>query len=78
MSDYSGMDSMQFVRQRIATPGLNLSAIAEEAGVGYSWLKMFARGEIPDPGYSRIKALEDYFKRAEIRTQPPSQPQEAA
>jgi len=25
---------------------------------------MFARGEIPDPGYSKIRALVDYFVRS--------------
>jgi hypothetical protein len=24
---------------------------------------MFARGEIPDPSYNRVKALADYFLR---------------
>jgi hypothetical protein len=55
------MDQMEFVKEQIAAPDVNLSAVAEGAGVGYSWLKMFARGEIPDPGYSRIKALAQYF-----------------
>jgi hypothetical protein len=27
---------------------------------------MFARGEIPDPGYSKVKALADYFMRVGV------------
>ena len=55
------MDDMEFVRKEVAKAE-NLTTVALEADVGYSWLKMFARGEIPDPSYSRIKALADYFR----------------
>ena len=61
------MDTLIYVRERISNPELNLSEVAEAAGVGYSWLKMFARGEIPDPGYSRVKALAEYFRGAKER-----------
>jgi transcriptional regulator with XRE-family HTH domain len=75
------MDAMEFVRERLATEGLNLREVADGAGVGHSWLRMFARGEIPDPGYSRIKALADYFLRVGSRTPTSSEhspPQQAA
>lgn len=55
------MNHVEYVKRCLAQPGVQLTVIAEEAGVGYSWLKMFARGEIPDPGYSRVKALTEYF-----------------
>lgn len=58
------MDAMEYVKQQLGRPEVNLRAVADGAGVGHSWLRMFARGQIPDPGYSRIKALSDYFLRA--------------
>ena len=58
------MDAMKYVRKSLQAPGINLREVADGAGVGHSWLRMFARGEIPDPGYSRVKALSDYFLRA--------------
>ena len=75
------MDAMEFVRERLAAPDINLREVAEGAGVGHSWLRMFARGEIPDPGYSRVKALADYFlrvgKAAPTPALPPSHEQAA-
>ena len=59
------MDAKQFVVERLrAEDRPSLNEIARSAGVGESWLRMFARGEIPDPSYSRIKKLSDYFMRA--------------
>lgn len=57
------MDDMRFVRSRLAMRQQTLLEIANGAGVGHRWLGMFARGQIPDPGYSRVKALADYFRR---------------
>ena len=59
------MDTMEFVKLRLRDPDADLRVIAEGAGVGYSWIRMFARGRIPDPGYSRIRALNDYFLRVD-------------
>lgn len=67
------MDQKLYVAERLSQPGVNLRTIADGAGVGHSWLKMFARGAIPDPGYSRIKALADYFE-----SQPTAAPSEHA
>ena len=64
------MDAMEYVRECLQAPGTNLRQVAERAGVGHSWLRMFARGEIPDPGYSRIKALTEYFVREGRPTDP--------
>ncbi len=57
------MDAMEFVKHRLEDQSLNLREVADGAGVGHSWLRMFARGAIPDPSYNRIKALSDYFLR---------------
>ena len=67
------MDAMQYVRESLAAPEINLREVAEGAGVGHSWLRMFARGAIPDPGYSRVKALADYFLRTGKNPAPQSE-----
>lgn len=64
------MDSLEFVRGQLRVTRRNLREIADGAGVGHSWLRMFARGEIPDPGYSRVKALADYFMRVGVEPVP--------
>ena len=70
---------MEFVRERLAGPNINLREVAEGAGVKHSWLRMFARGEIPDPGYSRIKKLADYFLRVgRANNRSPSEAERAA
>ena len=43
------MDQKLYVAERLSQPGVNLRTIADGAGVGHSWLKMFASGAIPDP-----------------------------
>lgn len=55
------MDALQYVQTNLRSTDKSLREIADGAGVGQSWLRMFARGEIPDPGYSKVKALADYF-----------------
>jgi predicted transcriptional regulator len=57
------MDTLQYVRACLDTTTKTNKEIAEGAGVGESWVKMFKRGHIPDPGYSRVKLLADYFLR---------------
>lgn len=36
-------------------------AVAEGAGVSYSWLSKFANGHIENPGYATLKRLLQYF-----------------
>jgi len=75
------MDSLQFVRGQLEVTPRTLREIADGAGVGQSWLRMFARGEIPDPGYSKVKALADYFMRVGVAPVPLTElgvPQQAA
>lgn len=64
------MDTLQFVRGQLDVTDRTLREIADGAGVGQSWLRMFARGEIPDPGYSKVKALADYFMRVGVAPVP--------
>jgi transcriptional regulator with XRE-family HTH domain len=51
--------------------GLTLRDIAREADVGRSWLAMFHRGEIPNPGYAQIKKLFDFLRSLALRTRRP-------
>lgn len=60
------MDTLQFVRGQLCATPRTMREIADGAAVGQSWLRMFARGEIPDPGYSKVKALADYFMRVGV------------
>lgn len=57
------MDALQFVQACLERTRTPVREIAQSAGVGESWLGMFKRGRIPDPGYSKVKLLADYFLR---------------
>ena len=35
--------------------------IAKDMNIAYSWLSMFTRDKIPNPGYETIEALHDYL-----------------
>ena len=35
--------------------------ICEATGIGYYWLRRFAQGHIPNPGFNQIQVLYDYF-----------------
>jgi predicted transcriptional regulator len=63
----SGND-LEFVKTRLAARKRPLTAIARGAGVGNSWLRMFAKGVIPDPSYTRVKRLADYLRRSNGNT----------
>jgi transcriptional regulator with XRE-family HTH domain len=39
------------------------SEIARQAGVTESWLKMFRRGKIPNPGIRDFQRIVDYLDR---------------
>lgn len=60
-------NALTYVKAKLAQPGLNLRVVAEEAGVGASWLRSFSRGEIPDPSYRRVEKLLAYFRRTEAK-----------
>jgi hypothetical protein len=46
--------------------------VADETGVGLSWLQKLARGAIPNPNYNDLETLFLYYKRLELleRQQP--------
>lgn len=39
----------------------DLKSIAEEAGLGYTWLHMLHSGKIPDPSINLMNTLYDYL-----------------
>lgn len=41
--------------------------VCSETGLDYSWLTKFAQGKIPNPGFIKIQALNDYFTEIEAR-----------
>lgn len=53
------LENLEYLRDLIAREQQTrtLKAIAAEASVGESWLRMFMRGKIPDPGYSKVTRL---------------------
>lgn len=57
-------DLLGFVRARIGSYQGPLSELAREAGVKTSWLHMFARGEIPNPGVQQVQRLADVLQKA--------------
>jgi predicted transcriptional regulator len=56
------VDDLEYVRRQLSAPDINLSAVAEGAGVKPRWLRTFAAGDIPEPGYSKVKRLAEYFR----------------
>jgi hypothetical protein len=47
--------------------GEMLTDLARDAGVRYSWLRMFANGSIPNPGVVQIERLRAHFRRRSRR-----------
>lgn len=45
---------------------LTLKKISDDTGVPTSWLSMFSRGEIIEPGYVRFATLRDYLANLNI------------
>lgn len=41
--------------------------IADQADIGYSWLVMFKRGLIKDPGYSHVHRLYEFAQSQKWR-----------
>jgi len=41
---------------------LKIEQIAKDLGVSSAWLRMFARGEIDNPGVNTIQSLNAYLK----------------
>jgi len=58
------MGLLEYVSDRVAdyvNSGASLVTLARDADVPYSWLKVFARGEIPNPGVQQIERLAAHF-----------------
>jgi len=72
------MDLLGFVRARIGSYQGPLSELAREAGVKASWLHMFARGEIPNPGVQQVQRLADVLNRTPDPRSDSSTPAKAA
>lgn len=47
-------------------------AIAQSAGVSYSWLSKFTRGHIKNPGYRTLRRIELSLQRAQAVPTTPS------
>jgi hypothetical protein len=41
--------------------GMTLRELAEGAGVDFEWLSKFSRGEITDPGVSKVQRVHDFL-----------------
>ena len=70
------MNELEYVRGKLAAPGVNLREVAEGAGVKERWLRMLAAGEIPEPGYNKVRALAEYF--GSFKRSSGNKPQQAA
>lgn len=68
------MSEIERIRATVNEDSRSLREIAEAAGVGYSWLRMFARNEIPDPSYQRIRLLQDWAAGIERPTRRRTRP----
>jgi len=54
-------DLLTQVRRGLKTSRVPLLHLAKEANVPYSWLCMFHRGKIADPGILKIERLAKHF-----------------
>jgi len=54
-------DLLLDTKQLLAASVEPFEDIAKGAGVGLSWLYMFARGEIANPGVVHVQRLYDYL-----------------
>lgn len=54
----------QLLDDYLSRPGrdrLTIRQLAEKCGVSERWVKMYRAGEIPAPGWPRIRALNDFL-----------------
>lgn len=57
------VDILERVTKALADHAGPLKQLSAEADVEYSWLLMFARGEIKNPGVIQITKLAKYFSQ---------------
>lgn len=71
------VDLLGYVRTQLDAYDGSLSELARECGVKVSWLHMFRRGQIPNPGVQQVQLLADHF-RSSRRSRRGNPPQQAA
>lgn len=55
------VDLLEFVTRQVHAYDGSLTQLARDSGVKASWLAMFKRGHIPNPGVQQIQKLADHF-----------------
>lgn len=51
-------------RARESAERNELQKVADETGLGYSWLSKFSRGKIPGASYEKVTRLASYYTGA--------------
>jgi hypothetical protein len=69
---------LKFVTDAVAAYQGKMTALARDADVPYSWLVMFARGEIENPGILQIEKLAAHFKNGKTVAPPTRNSSKAA
>jgi transcriptional regulator with XRE-family HTH domain len=57
------MDTLQFIDACLERTNLSTREIARGSGVKESWLGMYRRGKIPNPGFRNVQLVADFFMR---------------
>jgi hypothetical protein len=57
------MDTHQVIERLATCP--NRAEVGRKTGLGYTYLCRLVRGDIKDPGASKIDTLREYFASAE-------------
>jgi hypothetical protein len=69
--DVSGeLDALRTALRDPASP-IPLSEVARRADVKYRWLQHFLRGDIPEPGYAKVRRVQIAFKALHGRIRRP-------
>jgi hypothetical protein len=56
-----GVSELDALRQAILASGEPLVSIAKRAEVRHRWLATFVAGDIPEPGYTKIRRVQRLF-----------------
>lgn len=59
------MDDLTKLRERVRAAPAPVREIAAKAGVRERWLRAFVAGDIPEPGYAKVKRLQRAMRWAE-------------
>lgn len=66
------------VRRLLSGAGEDLKRISEASGVSLSWLYMFRRGAIENPGIKTLRDVRSAIKGNKSKARKPAVPQQAA